>query len=83
MKLPKLTPANARATLMLLSFLLVVVVLAIMVWVPDLRENETFRMLAQAIVMQGFFGLIVAFYFTDSEEKNHRVQDEEFRGKPD
>lgn len=48
------------------SFILTVMVLCIIVWKPELAENTLFGTLAQAIVIQGLIGLVIAFLFTGS-----------------
>lgn len=46
------------------SFALTVLVLAMMLWKPELADNDLFKSLAQAIVIQGLIGLVMAFLFT-------------------
>lgn len=67
MKLPKLTPSVARAALLFGLGLLTLIVLIIMVVQPQLADNDLFKMIAQAIIVQGLIGLAAAFYFTDSD----------------
>jgi hypothetical protein len=45
-------------------FLLTVIVLLILVFKPDLAESDLFKSLAQAIVIQGLIGLVMAFLYT-------------------
>ena len=41
------------------------ILILIMLWrVPSLAENDLFKTLAQAIVVQGLVGLAMAFWFT-------------------
>jgi len=53
-------------------FTLTAAVLAIMVFVPDLAKDDLFKMIAQAIVVQGLIGLVMAFLFTGT--RNSEVQ---------
>ena len=53
-------------------FLLTGVILYLAAAYPDLREDELFRVLAQAIVVQGLVGLAMAAWFT----VKHRQVDE-------
>ena len=77
MKFPPLTPASARVAIMLMCFILILIVLGMLIWVPALRDNDLFKMLAQAIIIQGFFGLIVAFYFTAKDDMSEHIYDRE------
>lgn len=64
--------ANANEARLLLGagcFLLVLVVLAMVAFLPELRKDELFRMIAQAVVTQGFFGMVVAFWFTGPSDR--------------
>lgn len=45
-------------------FVLSLVVLVMIYLRPDLAKDDLFKMLAQAIVVQGLIGLAMAFYFT-------------------
>lgn len=45
-------------------FILTGVILFLAAAYPDLREDELFRVLAQAIVVQGLVGLAMAAWFT-------------------
>jgi len=45
-------------------YLLTVIVLAMMFYKPELAKDDLFKMLAQAIVVQGLVGLAMAYYFT-------------------
>lgn len=45
-------------------FILTLIVLGMMWAEPDLRKDDLFKILAQAIVVQGLIGLCVASYFT-------------------
>lgn len=65
--MPRLTPASARAALVLGLVLLTVMIFVIMVARPDLAENDLFKTLSQAVIVQGLIGLAMAFYFTDSD----------------
>lgn len=67
MKLPDLTMAHARIIAGAGSFALTVAVFAIMVAKPELADNDLFKSLSQAIVIQGLIGLVMAFLFTGKE----------------
>ena len=47
-------------------FALTVLVLALIAWQPSLADNDLFKMLAQAIVVQGLVGLAMAHWFTSA-----------------
>lgn len=49
-------------------FALTLIILAIMVWKPDLAKDDLFKMIAQAIVIQGLIGLVMAFLFTGKND---------------
>lgn len=67
MKLPQ---ASARAVAGGGIFLLTLIVLG-MIWArPELADTDLFKMLAQAIVIQGLVGLAMAHYFTASSRPN-------------
>lgn len=55
-------------------FFLTCAVLLIMVLKPELAENDLFKSLAQAIVIQGLIGLVMAFMFTGNGR--HKGDDE-------
>lgn len=48
------------------AFMLTLIVLVMMYIKPDLAENDLFKMIAQAIVIQGLIGLVMAWLFTSS-----------------
>lgn len=60
---------DARQIIALACFVLVIVVLGMLALLPDLRKDELFRMIAQAVVTQGFFGMVVAFWFTGPNDR--------------
>lgn len=66
MKLPPMT----RDTALILAgggmFALVLFVLGIILVRPELADNDLFKSLAQAIVIQGLIGLVVASLFTST-----------------
>lgn len=68
MNLPNLTMAHARVIAGAGSFMLTVAVFVIMVAKPELADNDLFKSLAQAIVIQGLIGLVMAFLFTGKQE---------------
>jgi hypothetical protein len=65
----KLPPMN-RDTAMILAgggmFALVLIVLAMILIHPELADNDLFKSIAQAIVIQGLIGLVVASLFTST-----------------
>lgn len=67
MRMPDLTMAHARIIAGAGSFALTVAVFVIMVVQPELAENDLFKSLSQAIVIQGLIGLVMAFLFTGKE----------------
>lgn len=69
MKLPPMNMATARVLAGGGAFALVLIVLAIMVAKPELADNDLFKSLAQAIVIQGLIGLVMAFLFTGKQER--------------
>lgn len=67
MKLPPMSMAAARIIAGGGSFALTVGVFAMMAWRPELAENDLFKSLAQAVVIQGLIGLVMAFLFTGNQ----------------
>ncbi len=67
--MPRASANEARLLLGAGCFLLVLVVLAMVAFLPELRKDELFRMIAQAVVTQGFFGMVVAFWFTGPSDR--------------
>ena len=67
--MPPASVNQARVLLGIGCFVLVLVVLAMLAFMPDLRSDELFRMIAQAVVTQGFFGMVVAFWFTGPSDR--------------
>jgi flagellar motor component MotA len=67
--MPPVSVNQARVLLGIGCFVLVLVVLAMLAFMPDLRSDELFRMIAQAVVTQGFFGMVVAFWFTGPSDR--------------
>lgn len=49
------------------SFALALLVLLMVYHKPALAENDLFKILAQAIVIQGLIGLVLPFYYTAKE----------------
>ena len=46
------------------------VLVFIMMWLePTLADSDLFKMLAQAVVIQGLVGLVMAFLFTGDQNK--------------
>jgi lipopolysaccharide export LptBFGC system permease protein LptF len=55
-------------------FALTVAVFVMIFVKPELAENDLFKTLAQAVVVQGLIGLAMAFYFTAKERDPHPEQ---------
>lgn len=60
--------ATARVLAGAGAFSLVVMVFALMWARPELADNDLFKSLAQAIVIQGLIGLVMAFLFTGKND---------------
>lgn len=63
-------------------FLLTVLILAMIYDKPELADNDLFKTLAQAIVVQGLVGLAMAFWFT-AKERDGVPQPVEVTNDPD
>jgi hypothetical protein len=68
MKPPPMNMATARILAGAGAFALVVLVFGIMLVRPELAENDLFKSLAQAVVIQGLIGLVMAFLFTGKND---------------
>lgn len=55
-------------------FALTVLVLGMIYAKPELANNDLFKMLAQAIIVQGLVGLAMAYWFTDKARDNGHAQ---------
>lgn len=64
MNLPKLPKFRATTIAGGGIFALSLLVLAMIYTKPELADNDLFKSLAQAIIIQGLIGLAMAFYFT-------------------
>lgn len=65
-----LPPMNRDTALILAGagmFALVVMVLGMILIHPELADNDLFKSIAQAIVIQGLIGLVVASLFTSTK----------------
>lgn len=51
------------------SFALTVMVFVMLYASPELAESDLFKSLAQAIVIQGLIGLVMAFLFTGKNDR--------------
>lgn len=69
MKLPRFDMAAARVIAGGGSFALTVMVLVMLWMTPELAETDLFKSLAQAIVIQGLIGLVMAFLFTGKNDR--------------
>ena len=68
MKFPPMTMAAARIIAGAGCFALTVMVFVMMWLRPELADSDLFKMLAQAVVIQGLVGLVMAFLFTGKSE---------------
>ena len=69
MKLPPMNMAAARVIAGGGIFFLTILVFATLWFRPELADNDLFKMLAQAVVVQGLVGLVMAFLFTGSQPR--------------
>lgn len=67
MRLPEFSLNTARVIAGAGIFALSVMVFAVMLWKPELAENDLFKSLAQAVIIQGLIGLTMAFLFTGKQ----------------
>lgn len=67
MRIPHITMAHARVIAGGGAFTMTVMVFAMMWARPELAENDLFKSLSQAIVIQGLIGLVMAFLFTGNQ----------------
>lgn len=72
MRLPPLNTATARMLAGGGAFALTVMVLVMMMVKPELADNDLFKSLAQAIILQGLIGLVMAFLFTGKNSGEDR-----------
>ncbi len=70
MKLPDLSIDHARFIAGAGSFSMTLMVFVMMYVKPDLANNDLFKSLAQAIVIQGLIGLVLAFLFTGGDQSH-------------
>lgn len=71
MKLPHFRPtAIAGGGIFSLS----VMVLVMLYLKPALADNDLFKSLSQAIIIQGLIGLAMAFYFTGKDRHTDQVE---------
>lgn len=54
------------------AFLLTLIVLVMMYIKPELAKDDLFKMIAQAIVIQGLIGLVMAWLFTSSPRSGNQ-----------
>jgi len=55
-------------------------VFAMIYFKPELAKDDLFKMLAQAVVVQGLIGLAMAYWFTANSSREHQA---DATGKPD
>lgn len=71
--LPPITMGAARALAGAGAFALTVAVLWMIYAKPELADNDLFKSLAQALVIQGLIGLVMAFMFTGRNTGEDRM----------
>lgn len=72
--MPKLPEIRANATLARIiagagSFALTCAIFWMIYEKPELAENDLFKSLAQAVIIQGMIGLVLAFLFTGGNRR--------------
>ncbi|MAW99512.1 MAG: hypothetical protein CMN72_07665 [Sphingomonas sp.] len=67
----KLTRANTRAILAAALFLEANIILVMLFVKPSLADVKLFEILAQAVIIQGLLGLVMAFYFAANADHAH------------
>lgn len=65
-----MTMAAARILAGAGAFALVILVFVMMIVRPELADNDLFKSLAQAVVIQGLIGLVMAFLFTGKNDNS-------------
>lgn len=83
MKFPSFTLNQARVIAGGGSFLLTLVILAMMFFKPELAKDDLFKSLAQALIIQGLIGLVMAFLFTGKQVNEDGPQKVEVMNPPD
>lgn len=63
-------------------FILTIAVLWMIKTDRTLAENDLFKTLAQAIVVQGLIGLAMAAWFTKKDRENNHVEIDQPKNKP-
>lgn len=63
------------------SFVMTLIVLMMIYIKPELAEGDLFKMLAQGVVIQGFVGLAMPFWFGD-KERNQQPEKVEVTNTP-
>lgn len=66
---PTMSMGTARVIAGAGSFALAVMVFIMMAIRPELAKDDLFKMLAQAVVIQGLVGLVMAFLFTGEQRE--------------
>ena len=69
MQLPRMNIHFARILAGGGMFALTTGVLVMMYFDPTLRSDDLFKSIAQAVIIQGLLGLVVAFMFTGSNNR--------------
>ena len=72
-------PLKVRTWIAVGMFLETNIILVLLALRPALAEIKLFEILAQAIVIQGFLGLVLAFYFSASAPIDDHRKDENDR----
>lgn len=66
-RLDRISWPRARTVAGAGSFLMTLIVLLMIYIQPELAKDDLFKMLAQGVVIQGFVGLAMPFWFGDKE----------------
>lgn len=67
MKLPEFSLNAARVIAGAGIFALSIMIFVVMIWRPELAENDLFKSLAQAVIIQGLIGLTMAYLYTGNQ----------------
>lgn len=70
----RVTPENEREWMVAALYSSTLLIICALIAYPELGKMELFKVLAQAIVLQGFLQLAAAFYFTSSKEERGEVR---------
>lgn len=66
---PRITLSHARFVAGGGVFVLATLIFGLIAWNPALADNDLFKMLAQAVIVQGLVGLVMAFLYAGNQHK--------------